>query len=345
MSDLWNYLAKTEKPILLYGMGNGADEIIDRLKKENKQISGIFASDGFVRGQYFHGYPILTYNQAKSKFSDFLVLTAFGTSQKEVIDNIKKISAERELYIPDVPVYGNTVFDSTYYTDNKADIDFIRTRLVDDKSRLIFDNVIGFKLSGKTSLLFAAESPESEVYEQLLSDGKIKTVFDLGAFDGDTAKLFAEYFPKCEKIVAVEPDVKNYKRLCENTKNQTGIIYVNAAISYLDGKMFFGGEGGRNQSLLQKNKQIDSVTVDTLSRRYFYPDFIKFDIEGEELNGIIGAENTIKTAKPKLMISAYHRSEDIVSIPKKVLSIRDDYKVYIRHFPCVPCWDTYYIFI
>lgn len=345
MSDLWNYLSKTEKPILLYGMGNGADEIIERLKKENKQISGVFASDGFVRGQYFHGYPILTYNQAKSKFSDFLVLTAFGTSVKDVIENIKKISVERELYIPDVPVYGNTVFDSRYYNDNKKDLDFIRTRLADDESRRIFDNVINFKLSGKPSLLFSAESAESEVYNHLLGNGNIKRIFDLGAFDGDTAVLFNKYFPECEKIVAVEPDVKNYKRLCEKTKNQANIICVNAAISYLDGKMFFGDEGGRNQSLLQKSKQTECLTVDTLSHRCFYPDFIKFDIEGEELNGIIGAENTIKNAKPKLMISAYHRSEDIVSIPKKVLSVRDDYKVYIRHFPCIPCWDTYYIFI
>ena len=88
-TDIWNYLSQTEKPILLYGMGNGADEIIAQLKIKNKEISGVFASDAFVRGQNFKSFPVLTYDKAKKIFENFIVLTAFGTGDANVIDNIK----------------------------------------------------------------------------------------------------------------------------------------------------------------------------------------------------------------------------------------------------------------
>ena len=55
MKDIWTYLENTEKPIVVYGMGNGADKIIDRLTERNIKVADFFASDGFVRGHCFHG--------------------------------------------------------------------------------------------------------------------------------------------------------------------------------------------------------------------------------------------------------------------------------------------------
>ena len=33
MNDLWQYLARTSKPIVLYGMGDGADKILAVLNR------------------------------------------------------------------------------------------------------------------------------------------------------------------------------------------------------------------------------------------------------------------------------------------------------------------------
>ena len=49
--DLWEYLKKTDKPIVLYGMGNGADKIVSVLKAKGIDFKGIFASNGFVRNK------------------------------------------------------------------------------------------------------------------------------------------------------------------------------------------------------------------------------------------------------------------------------------------------------
>ena len=51
--SVWELLRRTEKPIVLYGMGNGADKIIDWCEENGVRVQGVFASDEFVRGQQF----------------------------------------------------------------------------------------------------------------------------------------------------------------------------------------------------------------------------------------------------------------------------------------------------
>ena len=343
--DLWHKLKNKNKPIFIYGMGNGADAIIEKLTKHNITINGIFASDNFVRGQTFHGFRVSTYNEIKINYGSFIVLVAFGTERIDVINNVLKIASEQELYIPDAPVYGKTFFDDEYFESNLTELQNIQNKLYDERSKSVFENIIEYKKSGEINYLLNSEDNEDETFEEILKLTCDDRIFDLGAFNGDTVEKFIKFCPEYNEIIAVEPSKINFGRLIENTKNNKNIKYENAAISYLNGTMFFGESGGRNQSVYNGKNVVKSITIDSLCKKYGKPDFIKFDIEGEELNGLIGGEKTIKQYKPKLMISAYHRSEDIISIPNKVLSLRNDYKMFIRHFPCIPCWDTYYIFV
>ncbi|MBR6903005.1 MAG: hypothetical protein IKN39_03855 [Clostridia bacterium] len=56
-------------------------------------------------------------------------------------------------------------------------------------------------------------------------------------------------------------------------------------------------------------------------------------------------KKTISKFRPKMQIAAYHRSEDLIEIPQSVLTIRNDYNVYLRHNPCLPAWDVNYFFM
>lgn len=101
--------------------------------------------------------------------------------------------------------------------------------------------------------------------------------------------------------------------------------------------------GGRNSSL-GNGGQIPAVTVDSLN-----PDtpftYIKADVEGAEKAALSGAEKTIRANKPKMLISCYHRTEDLFALPLAVDGIRTDYKLYLRHFPSLPAWELNYYFI
>ncbi|MBQ0083355.1 MAG: FkbM family methyltransferase, partial [Clostridiales bacterium] len=147
MTDLWQYLKSADKPILLYGTGNGADKILNELQKLNIPVRGVFASDGFVRNRDFRGYHVLSFEEAQKQFGDMIALVSFGTQLPEVIGNIKRISALCEVYAPDVPVIEDgEIFNSSYYEKHKTEIETAREILADEQSVKVFDSIISYKL-------------------------------------------------------------------------------------------------------------------------------------------------------------------------------------------------------
>ena len=135
MNDLWKYLARTSKPIVLYGMGDGADKILAVLNRLGIEAADFFASDGFVRGQLFHGRRVLSYSELLQKYDDFIVLLSFASSRPEVIDQILAIDRKRELYAPDVPVFGSGLFDSDFYADHKRELQAVKALFTDERSK------------------------------------------------------------------------------------------------------------------------------------------------------------------------------------------------------------------
>ena len=88
---------------------------------------------------------------------------------------------------------------------------------------------------------------------------------------------------------------------------------------------------------------MQTVTIDGLIKGR-QTAFIKFDVEGAEAAAIEGGAKTIKEEKPLMNIACYHRSEDIFELPLKVLKLNPGYKVYMRHTPSIPAWDTCFYF-
>lgn len=343
MNDLWHYLASANKPIVLYGMGNGADKIIKYAEKYDIKITGIFVSDGFVRNKTFHNMQINDYKTAKEIFGDMIVLVSFGSALENVLDNIKRIMAEQELYVPDVPVYGDNLFTLDFAIKHRKELEFVYNRLADDASKKCFENTVMYKITGKADYLFNCETQRAEIFE-LLNAKTIESFIDLGAYNGDTVCELYGISPVLKEITAVEPDKRSFRKLCENTKHIPFCKNIFACASNKDGTLIFGDKKGRGSSLSQSGCEIDSVCVDSITSKKSIH-YIKFDVEGNELPAIEGAKNTILTHKPKMCIAAYHRSEDLFTIPRKVLEFNSDYKIYMRHTPCLPAWDTDFIFI
>lgn len=340
-TELWEYLKTAKKPIVLYGMGNGADKIIKVLEEKDIEFRGVFASDGFVRNKLFHGHQISSYTNLKEKFGEMIVLLCFGSSLPDVISNILKIADEQELYAPEVPVIGDGLFDSAFLHKNAKDLKLVYDRLADDISKKTFENILKYKLSGKINYLIDCQIDENEPYSSFLKLNN-ERFLDLGAYNGDTVLGFIEKCPNYDGITALEPDRKTFKKLLNNTENLRDFTPINACISDKCETVSFKMLGGRNSVLGEGKDEIEAVTVDSLK---FKPTYIKMDVEGEEVAAIKGAKQTILENKPKMLISAYHRTDDFVTIPKAVLSIRDDYKIYIRHFKYLPAWDTNFYFV
>ena len=340
-SDLWNYLSSGHKKIVMYGMGNGADKILAVCDRYGIEISDFFASDGFVRGHSFHGKTVLSYSQVKEKYGadNIIVLLSFASSLPDVLALFDRVDGECEMYAPDVPVCGDALFNLDFFNANRDSLKRVYEMLEDDESKRIYENVILYKLSGKISYLRDAVSDRDSVWAML---GDIHIAADLGAYNGDTARELISYRPRVREILALEPDRRNFKKLSEYASSVTSpkITPVNAAAWHSADVLTFADSGSRNSGAFAKGKKIDvpAVSLDSLldGRRI---DYIKYDVEGAEKEALEGSREAILTYRPSLLVSVYHRSEDIFAIPLQIKELCPSYKLYLRRYPYVPAWD------
>lgn len=177
------------------------------------------------------------------------------------------------------------------------------------------------------------------------------TVFDVGAYRGDTAVFFRKYVGKDGCIFAFEPDDMNYSYLVKNIKSNgiKNVIPVKKALFNGNTKcnLIATPDSGSFLYVLKDEvdtnsiTEIDAVTLDGYMKSEKIPkvDFIKSDIEGCEIEMLEGAETTIKQFKPKLAIAIYHSISDLIDIPLYVHKMNPDYAIYIRHHIIVNPWE------
>ena len=345
LSDMWEKLKNESRPIVVYGMGNGADKLFERLDGFGIKVSEVFASDGFVRGHSYRGYKVRSFSEIKESYSDFVILLSFASNRAEVVDMLSEIDSAYDMYVPDMPVAGvEEYFDRDFYNGHYSEIIKAYDSLADEKSRAIFSSVINYKLSGKMKYLLEAYSTTDEIYS-LMPTEKIRRIIDAGAYNGDTAREAKCYFPHLKSVLAIEPDKKNFKKLVKYSEAETEILVspINAAVWNEDRGGIFFGSGNRNSTAVatasyeHTEDSVSMLKIDTVNGESV--DYIKYDVEGAELEALLGSHNTISAYSPTLLISLYHRSRDIFSLVNLVRERYPEYKLYLRRLRCLPAWE------
>ena len=167
---------------------------------------------------------------------------------------------------------------------------------------------------------------------------------DLGAYNGDTIKKLIPLAPDLSQVLALEPDRRNFKKLSEYAESLAGKINIKplplAAWNRRE-TLLMDDSGNRNANLSSSGKKTVSVEADALDNVIgsLRPDYIKYDVEGSEREALVGTRHTIQTAKPRLLISLYHRSEDLFTLPALIRDIAPHYKLYLRKLRYIPAWD------
>lgn len=347
--DMWDILAKEIRPIVVYGMGNGADKLFARFEKYGIKASDVFASDGFVRGHSFRGYRVKSFSEIKEEYSDFVIVLSFASGREEVIEMLSDIDAHYDMLVPDMPVADeNDYFDREHYNNHYGEIVDAYNLFEDEESRAIYAATVNYKLTGKLSYLLDVYTNKADMYS-IVCKKAIKTVIDAGAYNGDTAKEAVEYFSDICEIYAIEPDKKTFKRLKKYAENAPVTIHtINAAVFSENtiGSLF--AAGNRNSTAVatasyeNKEQEINFITVDSLN---VDADYIKYDVEGAEYEALVGSLKTIETSRPALLVSLYHRSRDIYFLPEFLARNLSGYKYYLRRLRVIPAWDLNLILI
>ncbi len=174
-------------------------------------------------------------------------------------------------------------------------------------------------------------------------------VLDCGGAYGDTAIIFASKVGATGKVISFEPFPKEAKifkyNQALNPSIANRITLIPAATSKENGSANFLIHSLASKIVEETRKEntitVPMVTIDFIVEKYKWKklDFIKMDIEGAELNSLIGAVHSIKRFRPKLAISLYHKPEDYYTIPHFINKLDLAYQFYLEHY-YVNRWET-----
>lgn len=165
-----------------------------------------------------------------------------------------------------------------------------------------------------------------------------KEVFiDAGCWNGDTSIEFIKWCNgNFKKIFAFEPDEICWG-LCEEnfTKNKVkNLEFIKKGTWSRSDILHFSGLGRGSSKFDEKNINLEGnhvVAIDEIVKNEKIT-FIKLDVEGSEMQTLIGAAETIKKYKPKLAVSVYHNPYDLWELASYILELNPEYKIYLRHY-------------
>lgn len=361
---LWEHLAGTARPVVLYGTGDGADKVLARLELAGVAVRDIYVSDDFARGQVFHGHRVRKVSELEAGPGPEIVLVAFASERPQVLARFRKLAAVRETYAPHVPLFaGEKALDCGWVVAHEAELQYVYDHLADDRSRRVFADILNYKLSGKLSYLWDAETRRDDDLRSLFTFGPDETYADLGAYDGDTVREFQALCHGAYRAVyAFEPDPKNYAKLTAWAASYAAahpgagpVHCVPAAAGAAPGTVVFHAGGGRQSSLLDtgaglaggrrrrpKETELAVESVDHVLGTARL-DYAKLDVEGVEAEALDGMRDHLTAGAagqlPKLLIAAYHHDEDIFRLPLHLWRLQPAYRIWLRKHPYVPAWE------
>ena len=337
-TSVWEFFKCTKKPVVLYGMGDGADKVLAAFERYGVQVSGVFASDGFVRGQQFHGFTVKRMADLERELGDFAVALCFASSLPDVMVQMKRVAERHETRVPSVPAFGDTLMDDAFLEENRESMEKAYELLADAQSRRVYENILAFYYTGELPLLDGITTDKDEAFS-LLSLGKNEVYVDLGAYNGDTIDEFLHYSGGTyRKIIALEPNAKNFEKLKAHCTDMENVALWQLGAWHENTTLIFNNKAGRNSAIAAQGVPTKVAAVDSLLCG-IRAGYVKADVEGADFETLLGMKNTLK-AKPKLNFAAYHRTEDIFRLPLLIHALNPNYRIFLRHHPYIPAWDT-----
>lgn len=324
---------------LIYGAGNTGHNLLNQLIVHNIEVLG-FIDKRYESMKEFHHIPVFSLANAINKFSESCpVLIAIhnrDVNMNDVMDDIK-IAGFKNIY---------TMFDYVNNFPNDDTFRFFLTAtknllpqaqdatqffnlLSDDKSKIIYQKLISFRLTGQYENCPLPEPERQYAPTDIPEWQNNLKLIDCGAYNGDSIKCFLEYGYQFDNIIAFEPDPDNYAHLVKNC-HMLPIHMLPCGVSSHASQVSFNiGNGEASRLSKDGNSLVQMMGIDEAFPNWA-PNLIKMDIEGGEYEAIKGASNTIKKYTPGLAISAYHLPEDLWRLGLFIHSINHNYQFYLR---------------
>lgn len=328
-------------PVIIYGRGSIASYTAKKMR-----LRGIIPSDYVVDDEYAANLngSCLSVSECNAKYREFILVLGFSEAffMDATLLKAKFPGAVKVLYYSET--YDCETITRDYYLEHQSGYKYLKQYLVDETSKLSYQAYLNAKLNSDASFLWPyviipqyfpatrmmTQMPEPDFLR--FRDGEV--FVNCGAYDGDTIRSFLRVVgDKCTRIYCLEPDKRNAEVLLQYVRSagliKTVKVLAVGAFKRKDTLHFKASHNMRSCIEDDGETLIDVDTIDNIVGSDPVT-FINMDIEGSELDALRGARSTILNHKPTLAISAYHKRDDCITIPRYIRSLVPEYKFYFR---------------
>jgi FkbM family methyltransferase len=336
------------RPIVLYGagdLGRMAREYFEQL-----EISIEFVVDKYPEKSqadpFWEGLQIIAPNnvELKTRKEVLLVICVVTSSYIEITEqlylggwtDIIPFYDIAEAYRDRHPL-SNGWFATPFSANDIEHIEWVLERWADDVSRAHHLQFIAWRRL-REEWLFADAPINTKnrffIPEILSVLTKQESFVDIGAYVGSVSQHFIEVVDGCfQKIWLIEPDSTSLLGL-EKTLSQLSIAIrdritvIPVAVGSQGGERnFFQGLGYASQCSELGQRKLMVRKIDSLN---LSPTFMKFHLEGAELDALKGAYNTISQYRPIIAVTSYHNHEGLWMLPQWLMNNLPNYRFYMR---------------
>lgn len=225
------------------------------------------------------------------------------------------------------------LYAEKYFSEHQKELDAVSSLFADELSREVFFAAIQYRKTRNPKDAPKFSKNDQYFVRDIVPLSGQEVFIDCGAFDGDTMKDFINATKgHYQSIVCFEP-VEEYHQKLEKRSKGKNITAICAGVYKETTTLHFNADAGKGSAITAATEHTITVPVRAIDDVPECKDatFIKMDVEGSEMDALLGAKNTILRNKPKLAICLYHKHRDFIDIPNWIHNLVPEYRLYVRH--------------
>lgn len=332
---LFQKLYDSSAPKYIMGRNNYTTQLLHAFSTQGIAVAGII--DDYTNEEKYKGFPIYKTGQIES--NSLIIVCVLDGRLVTALHSLESQNFSHVLTYFDLVIYDKKKFPQIKFCqNNEMDIqmnlkqyEWLYSKLDDELSRQTLLHIIDFRYNFDARVMGVFSYKLRDQYYDVFQFNEKEVFIDCGAYNGETSKQFITLNPTYESVHVFEPSPKQYKITKEALISYSNVHVYPYATYNQQMTTFFDNEKD-SASGLSKEGTIAVETIrldDIIKERVTY---IKLDVEGAEYETLVGAEQLIKTYKPKLAVCVYHKQEDFWRIPSLLLQYNPNYRIILRHY-------------
>jgi FkbM family methyltransferase len=325
------FFGNTTQKRFVLGINEFADAVANRTN-----LDGFI--DEYTTATEYRGKPVLKLAQVPA--GSMVISTVTQARPKTAMNKLLRLNGvvsmdyfavadASHFQLPQVQALADTQKE---YASHPEKFEWVRDLFADQESREVFNRVMEFRLNANLrAMRFFDYTADQQYFEPFVNFEPGEVFVDGGGFDGYTTEEFIKRCPQYGSVHFFEPTETTLIKAKAQLSKHRDIHFHPVGLLDTEQTLSFDADAGSACKISETGNV--QINVDALDNRVTESvSFIKLDLEGAEPKALEGMKWHIQEDHPKLAVAVYHDPAHFWQVPEIILGVRNDYKVYLRHY-------------